>query len=84
MQFDRIEKAYPFVFLTIILCVFSVMIAMTYRITTSLLESQQDPETMSILQSLFPEAKYYSYNVDNKIYTVSNSNMREIGYAFYG
>jgi len=52
--------------------------------TRAVLESQQNPETLAALQQVFPEATFYSFDIDTEVYTVYNNGRTHIGYAFYG
>jgi Na+-translocating ferredoxin:NAD+ oxidoreductase RnfG subunit len=80
----RLEKYYPVVFLTIIIVIASAFMITAERVLLAVLESQQDPATMALLQEIFPEADFYAYSTETEIYTLYDNTRNEIGYAFYG
>ena len=56
---------------------------------SNLPDYQDDPQTLEMLTKVFPEAKYYLFDEDSKLYTVFNNTKNflllktKIGYAFY-
>jgi Na+-translocating ferredoxin:NAD+ oxidoreductase RnfG subunit len=81
---DRFKKYYPVFFLVIIILVSSALMMGAEKINRAVLESQQDPKTLVLLQQIFNDAAFYSYNVNQEIYTVYNSGRHKLGYAMYG
>ena len=45
------------------------------------MESRQDPETLALLQQIFNDAVFYSFNANEEIYTIYNSSRHKLGYA---
>jgi electron transport complex protein RnfG len=39
---------------------------------------------LELLQSIFPEADFFTFDKDTGIYTLYNEGRSELGYAFYG
>jgi Na+-translocating ferredoxin:NAD+ oxidoreductase RnfG subunit len=58
--------------------------AITEKVTRAVLESRQDPETLALLQEIFAEADFYTYDAGTELYTLYDSSREEIGYAAYG
>jgi Na+-translocating ferredoxin:NAD+ oxidoreductase RnfG subunit len=79
-----LKNFYPVLFLVIIILVCSALLMGADKVNRMVLESQQDPATVALLQQIFPEAAFYRYSVDEEIYTVYNSARHKIGYAMYG
>jgi ferredoxin len=74
----------PVIFLTVLFILAGVLLNFAGVLAQTSLESRQDPETLALLQELFPKANCYTYSVDTEIYTLYNGNFQKIGYAFYG
>jgi Na+-translocating ferredoxin:NAD+ oxidoreductase RnfG subunit len=70
------------VVLTLVICITSLVVVEKH--TQAVLESGNNKETLSLLQQIFMEADYYSYDAANEIYTLYNDNREVIGYSFYG
>jgi Na+-translocating ferredoxin:NAD+ oxidoreductase RnfG subunit len=81
---DRLKKYYPMFFLLIVIVASSALMMGAEKINREVMESRQDPETMALLQQIFDNAVFYSYNVNEEIYTIYNSSRHKIGYAMYG
>jgi Na+-translocating ferredoxin:NAD+ oxidoreductase RnfG subunit len=79
-----LKKYYPVCFLIVVILVCSVLLMGAEKINRTVLESQQDPATVALLQQIFPSAAFYRYSVDTEIYTVYDSARHKIGYAMYG
>ena len=81
---NRLKKYYAVLFIVIIILVCSALLMGAEKVNRMVLESQQDPATLALLQQIFTDATFYTYSVDTEIYTVYNSGRHKIGYAFYG
>jgi Na+-translocating ferredoxin:NAD+ oxidoreductase RnfG subunit len=78
------KKFYPVLFLIIVILVCSALLMGAEKVNRMVLESQQDPATVALLQQIFPNAVFYTYSVDKELYTVYDSSRHKIGYAMYG
>jgi ferredoxin len=74
----------PVIFLGVVLLLAGVLLNFAGVLVQNALESRQDPETLALLQGLFPEADSYTYSFNTEIYTLYSGNFQKIGYAFYG
>jgi Na+-translocating ferredoxin:NAD+ oxidoreductase RnfG subunit len=81
---SQIKESYKVVYVIVILILSILFLIGTEKIANAVLESRQNPETVCLLQRIFSEASFYTYDTDGDIYTVFNNNRREIGWAFYG
>lgn len=79
-----LKNFYPVLFLVIIILVCSALLMGADKVNRMVLESQQDPAIIALLQQIFPEATFYRYNADEEIYTVYDSGRQKTGYAMYG
>jgi len=52
--------------------------------TQELISFQQDAEVLTLMQQVFPNAQYFTYDEKTKIYTLFDNNRNKIGYTFYG
>jgi len=77
---NRLKQFYPVIFITLVVCVTTSLLAFTDSFAQVEIDTQQDEETMDMLQIVFPEAN--SYTLENDVYTVYDSGKEEIGYAF--
>lgn len=84
MKSSRLKNIYPIVFITLVMIIAVSLLATSESITRAVLESKQDQETLELLQGIFPETSFYTYDEGTEIYTLYNSGRSEIGYAFYG
>jgi Na+-translocating ferredoxin:NAD+ oxidoreductase RnfG subunit len=78
------KKYYPVILLVLVIVFSTALMSAVERINRAVLESRQDPATLELLQQIFSNAAFYSYTVDEEIYTVYNSSRHKIGYAMYG
>jgi len=81
---DRIKKLYPLLLITLVIVIAASLLVISESITRVVLEARQDQETLELLQGIFPEANFYTFDEDTEIYTLYNNGRKEIGYAFYG
>jgi len=81
---DRIKKLYPILLITLVIAIAVSLLVTSESITRAVLEGRQDQETLELLQGIFPEANFYTFDEDTEIYTLYNNGRNEIGYAFYG
>ena len=81
---DRLKKHYPLLFLVIIVLASSALMMGAVKINREVMESRQDPETLALLQQIFNDAVFYSFDANEEIYTVYNSSRHKLGYAMYG
>jgi Na+-translocating ferredoxin:NAD+ oxidoreductase RnfG subunit len=75
---------YPVIFIVLTLIISITSLAVTEKVTHAVLESQSDMKTLTLLQQIFADADYYSYNADTEIYFIYDNSRNETGYAFYG
>jgi Na+-translocating ferredoxin:NAD+ oxidoreductase RnfG subunit len=81
---NAFKKYYPVFFLAVVILVSCALMMGAEKINRAVMESKQDPETVALLQQLFPDAVFYNYSVDTEIYTIYNSSRHKLGYAVYG
>ncbi len=67
-----------FVFILIFHC-FSIVLSSG----CSGIDYLQDEQNIKLLQNVFSEATFYTYDAVSEIYTVYNNSKKQIGYAFY-
>jgi Na+-translocating ferredoxin:NAD+ oxidoreductase RnfG subunit len=84
MSIKSFKKYYPVFLLTIVVVIASAFTVTTEEISRVVLESRQDPETLALLQQIFPEAVLYTYSTDTEIYTIYDISRQKVGYAAYG
>ncbi len=84
MKARDVKKLYPLTFIIILLVVMGSMVGLTENYTRAELESRQDGEILEMIQEIFPDASYYTFDEDIEVFTVYNSGRRVIGHAFYG
>ena len=84
MKPSWLRKVYPVLLVVLLTAASIASLVATADYTRAVMESQQDPETLAVLQQVFPEATFYSYDIDTEVYTVYNNGRNQIGYAFYG
>ena len=73
------KKPYPIIHVAVIIV---IAISMLGFIGCSSLILSDEPETVELLQSVFPEAGYYQYDEEARIYTVYNTGKKKMGYAY--
>jgi Na+-translocating ferredoxin:NAD+ oxidoreductase RnfG subunit len=84
MMINWLKKYYPLFFLVIVIVISSALMMGAEKINRAVMESRQDPATLALLQQIFSNATFYSYSVNEEIYTIYNSSRHKIGYAMYG
>ncbi len=79
------RKYYPTLFAVVFIIVASLSLIVMQNLTREKIETQNDIETVELLQSIFPEADSYVLKSDSgsDIYIVYNESVQKIGYAFY-
>jgi Na+-translocating ferredoxin:NAD+ oxidoreductase RnfG subunit len=78
------SKYYPTLFAVAIIIVASLSLAVMQNLTRERIQTQNDADTVELLQSVFPEAdSFVLKNDDSGIYIVYDKNVNKIGYAFY-
>jgi len=81
---NQLKKLCPTLLITLVTVIAASLLVTSESITRAVLESRQDQETLELLQGIFPEANFYTFDINTEIYTVYNNGRNEIGYAFYG
>lgn len=81
---SHLNKLYPIFLITLVVIMSVSLLVTSESITRAVLEGRQDQETLELLQGIFPEASFYTFDEDTEIYTLYNTGRNEIGYAFYG
>jgi electron transport complex protein RnfG len=74
-----LNKAYPVVFLAVIVIVSVVLLMVVNSITSSIVESRRVEEITGILENIFPEMS--EYEVDDEVYIIYEDG-EKAGYAF--
>ncbi|MFZ7104338.1 MAG: FMN-binding protein [Peptococcaceae bacterium] len=82
MQKGRALYSGFYIVMTLFICILSLVVVEKH--TQAVLESGNNKETLSLLQRIFTEADYYSYDTDTEIYTIYNDRRDVTGYSFYG
>ena len=80
MNIIRSNRFYP-VIIFIIPILIAIALGSTSCSNTLILEDEA--ETLSLLQQVFPETSCYHYDEEAEIYTVYKADKAQIGYAFY-
>lgn len=80
-MFEKIlsNKAYPVVFLSIIVTVSVVLLIAVNSLTSSVVESRRVEEITGILEKIFPEMS--QYELEDEVYIIYQDNAK-VGYAF--
>ena len=73
------NKAYPVVFLAIIVTVSVVLLIGVNSLTSSIVESRRVEEITGILEKIFPEMS--QYELEDEVYIIYQDN-EKVGYAF--
>jgi Na+-translocating ferredoxin:NAD+ oxidoreductase RnfG subunit len=81
---SRLKNIYPILLITLVMAISVLLLVTSEGITRALIESRQDQETLELLQVIFPETSFYTYDEGTEIYILYNNSRNEVGYAFYG
>lgn len=79
---DYVVRNLTVVFITMAAIISVCLLGLT-GCQTPVLEQDQDQETVEALRNIFYEASYYQYDEETGIYTVYDTDKKQIGYAFY-
>jgi electron transport complex protein RnfG len=74
-----LNKAYPVVFLAVIVTVSVVLLVVINNMTSSVVESRRVEEIKGTLENIFPEMS--QYEIEDGVYIIYQDNAK-IGYAF--
>ncbi|MFC2026434.1 FMN-binding protein [Chloroflexota bacterium] len=80
----QLKKLYPILFVILVVAIALSLLIISETTTRAALEAREDQETLMLIQEIFPETSFYTFNKDTEIYTLYNNGRREIGYALYG
>ncbi len=73
------NKAYPVVFLAIIVTISVILLIAVNSFTSKVVESRREEEVTSILEEIFPEMS--RYELEGEVYTIYQDDIKT-GYAF--
>ncbi|MFZ7132815.1 MAG: FMN-binding protein [Eubacteriales bacterium] len=77
------NKAYKAVFIFIASIVIILLLSIIKSNLQNNLQLQNDQETVFVLQDVFPDVEYYSFDEEQEIYQVYDYNKHGLGYAFF-
>jgi Na+-translocating ferredoxin:NAD+ oxidoreductase RnfG subunit len=80
MNNARLKHRYTYIAICVLLMTSIAVMFASVSCTTVVLED--DPDTITKLNGIFPEAGYFTYDEENVIYTVYDLNKIKVGYAF--
>lgn len=81
MKTNPVRRLRPVVFIALVIMITALMAGFAGCNTLVLSE---EPDEVKLLQKVFPEAVYYQYDEEAKIYTAYGAGKNRLGYAFTG